>query len=87
MNRFRAARLDAQGKPVDPRVCGDSQPPRPQWYVTSPRTGATHRVAGDAENTARQVAWSQWYGTPIGDSDEPEYAALEVVPAETRPRP
>ena len=87
MNRFYDARLDEDGKLVDPGACGDPQPPLPRWDVTNSRTGATRRVAGDAESTVRRVAWSQWYGTPIGDRDEAESAALEVVAAETRPRP
>lgn len=87
MNPFHDARLDEHGNLVDPGACGDPQPPLPRWYVTSPRTGATRRVPDDAESTARRVAWSQWYGTPIGDRDEAESAALEAVPAETRPRP
>ena len=85
MRRFHAARFDDQGDLADPGA--DPQPPLPRWYVTNPRTGATQLVEGDAESTARWVAWSQWYGTPIDDRDEAEYGALEVVPAETRPRP
>ena len=87
MHRFHDARFDDQRDQAAPGACGDPQPPLPQWYVTNPRTGATQLVEGDAESTARWVAWSQWYGTPIDDRDEAEYAALEVVPAETRPRP
>lgn len=87
MNRFYDARLDEDGKLVDPGACGDPQPRLPRWYVTIPRTGAIGRVPGDAESTARRVAWSPGYGTPIGDRDEAESAALEAVPAETRPRP
>ena len=85
MRRFHAARFDDQGDLADPGA--DPQPPLPRWYVTNPRTGATQLVEGDAESTARWVAWSQWYGTPIGDRDEAESAALELVAAETRPRP
>ena len=55
--------------------------PEPQWYVTDPRTRLTQLVEGDAASTARWVAWSQWYGTSIGDRDEAHYAALEVIPA------
>ena len=87
MNSFHDARLDEDGNLVGPGARGDPLPPLPRWYVTNPRTGATRRVPDDAESTARRVAGSQWYGTPIGDRDEAESAALEVVAAETRPRP
>ena len=87
MNPFHDARLDEDGNLVGPGARGDPLPPLPRWYVTNPRTGAIRRVPGDAESTARRVAWSQWYGTPIGDRDEAESAALEAVAAETRPRP
>ena len=39
-------------------------------------------VEGDAESTARRVAWPQWYATPVGDRDEAHYAALEVLSAD-----
>ena len=87
MHRFDDARFDGQGDLAGPGACAGPQPPLPRWYVTNPRTGATQLVEGDAESTARWVAWSQWYGTAVGERDEAEYAALEVVPAETRPRP
>ena len=79
---FYDARLDDEGNLVDPEAYGDPQPPLPRWYVTDPRTGSTQLIAGDAESTARWVAWSQCYGTPVGDRDEAHYAALEVLSAD-----
>ena len=81
-SRFYDARLDDEGNLVDPEAYGDPQPPLPRWYVTDPRTGSTQLVEGDAESTARCVAWSQWYATPVGDRDEAHYAALEVLSAD-----
>ena len=54
------------------------------WYVTDPSTGLTQQVEADAECTARWIPCSRWRGAMPADArDEAEYAALEVIPAET----
>ena len=69
-------------------MTGHPDPCSTPWYVTDPSTGMTQYVEADAQCTARWVAWSRWRGAaPADERDEAEYAALEVIPAETSPEP